>query len=55
LKEYGAVDEMHVLEKTHKEFHNSVRNVLLHKSQGEESLASRNWTRSRPFLIASWS
>ncbi len=39
LKEYGAVDEMHVLEKTHKEFHNSVRNVLLHKSQGEESLA----------------
>ena len=39
LKEYGAIDEMHVLEKTHKEFHQHVRNVIQNKSDGQESLA----------------
>jgi chemotaxis protein histidine kinase CheA len=39
LKEYGAIDDMGVLEKTHKHFHELVHNVLLLKSTGDESAA----------------
>ncbi len=39
VKEHGAIDDMHVLEKVHKDFHHAVRNVLLLRSQGEGSLA----------------
>ena len=41
LKEYGAIDDIRVLEKAHKEFHHHVRNVLLHKGKGEDSLAQQ--------------
>jgi chemotaxis protein histidine kinase CheA len=39
LKEYGAIDDMVALEKTHKHFHELVHKVLLLKSAGDESLA----------------
>ncbi len=39
LKDFGAIEEMHVLEKAHKEFHQHVRNVIQNKSDGHESLA----------------
>ncbi len=43
LDEYGAMEDMHLLEKTHKEFHHGLHNVLLHKSKGEESLAQQEF------------
>jgi two-component system chemotaxis sensor kinase CheA len=39
LKDYGAIEDMHVLEKTHKHFHELVHNVLRLKNTGEEGLA----------------
>jgi len=39
LKEYGVIADMHVLEKTHRHFHELVHNVLRLKSTGEEGMA----------------
>ena len=37
LNEYGAIEEMSVLEKTHRHFHELVHNVLLLKSTGDDA------------------
>jgi len=39
LRDFGTIEEMQVLEKTHKEFHQHVRDVVQHKNDGNESLA----------------
>ncbi|MFZ0803200.1 MAG: chemotaxis protein CheW, partial [Terriglobales bacterium] len=39
LKDYAAIDDMHVLEKTHKHFHELVHNVLRLKGTGHEGQA----------------
>lgn len=39
LKEYGAVDGMHEMEKTHRHFHELVGHVLRRKAAGDEGLA----------------
>ncbi|MGA2965361.1 MAG: chemotaxis protein CheW [Terriglobales bacterium] len=41
LKEYGAIDDMHVLEKTHKHFHQLVHRVLVLKNNGDAGLAQQ--------------
>jgi len=41
LTDFGAIEEMHTLEKTHKHFHQLVHNVLRFKSDGEEGLARK--------------
>jgi chemotaxis protein histidine kinase CheA len=41
LKEYGSIDDMQALEKTHKDFHQLVQNVLALKSNGEGNLAQQ--------------
>jgi chemotaxis protein histidine kinase CheA len=41
LSEYGAIDEMHTLEKTHQQFHESVHSVLALKSAGDAGLAQQ--------------
>jgi chemotaxis protein histidine kinase CheA len=41
MKEFGAINEMHALEKAHKHFHEQVQKVLTLKSHGDEGLAQQ--------------
>ena len=55
LKEYGTIDDMVVLEKTHKHFHELVRSVLRLKARAMKGWPVRNWMRSGTPRNGSWS